>query len=87
MSSSESQVNRFCCQYLQLEHNLGFPEPALLKTSEVQDALYWRLFAENAVRFNPPQRYRLRTLKELMARVEASIDDWDEFVSQLTRCH
>lgn len=85
MSSSERQVSRFCHQYLQLEHSLDLPESSLLKTSEVQDALYARLFADGAVRFSPPQRYQLRILKDLMARVEASIDDWDEFVSKLTK--
>ncbi|KAJ4227980.1 hypothetical protein NW759_004068 [Fusarium solani] len=79
MSSTTRQVNRFCHQYLQLEPELDFPEPALLKTSQVQDALYTRLFADDAVRYGPPPRYQLRVLKELMSRVEASIDDWDEY--------
>lgn len=83
MTPSELQVSRFCHQYLQLEHDLDFPHSSSLKTSEVQDALYNRLFADDALCFSPPQRYQLRTLKELMARIEASIDDWDEFVSQL----
>ncbi|KAF4996611.1 hypothetical protein FDECE_12348 [Fusarium decemcellulare] len=78
-SSSTRQVNRFCHQYLQLESELDFPEPALLKTSQVQDALYERLFADGAVRYGPPARYQLRVLKELMSRVEASIDDWEEY--------
>lgn len=75
------QVDRFCRQYLQLEPSLDFPEPSVLKTSEVQDALYAKLFAENALQFGPPERYQLRVLKELMKRVEASIDDWEEYVS------
>lgn len=72
------QVNRFCNQYLQLEPELDFPDASLLKTQQVQDALYTRLFADGAVQFGPPQRYQLRVLKELMKKVEASIDDWDE---------
>lgn len=83
MASTTRQVNRFCHQYLQLEPELDFPEPALLKTSQVQDALYTRLFADDAVRYGPPPRYQLRVLKELMSRVEASIDDWDEYVSRI----
>lgn len=84
MASWTKQVNRFCYQYLQLEADLDYPEPSLLKASAVQDALYKRLFADGAVRYAPPPRYQLRVLKELMSRVEASIDDWDEFVSQDT---
>ncbi|CAM1509397.1 Fc.00g031360.m01.CDS01 [Cosmosporella sp. VM-42] len=77
--TSWNQVNRFCHQYLQLEAELDFPEFSSLKTSEVQDALYARLFADGAVQHEPPPRYQLRVLKELMSRVEASIDDWDEY--------
>ncbi|KAK7416904.1 hypothetical protein QQZ08_011845 [Neonectria magnoliae] len=80
MSSSPTwtrQVNRFCNQYLQLEPDLDFPDPSLLKTQQVQDALYARLFADGAIQFAPPQRYQLRVLKELMKRVEASISDWE----------
>ncbi|KAM5350349.1 hypothetical protein ACJ41O_006854 [Fusarium nematophilum] len=76
--SSTRQVNRFCHQYLQLEPDLDFPEPSVLKTSQAQDALFKRLFADGAVRYSPPPRYQLRVLKELVARVEGSIDDWEE---------
>ncbi|KAF7547871.1 hypothetical protein G7Z17_g7444 [Cylindrodendrum hubeiense] len=82
MSSSSPwtrQVNRFCNQYLQLEHELDFPEASLLKTQQVQDTIYARLFADGAVQFGPPQRYQLRVLKELVKKVEGSIDDWDEY--------
>ncbi|KAH7165388.1 putative methyltransferase-domain-containing protein [Dactylonectria macrodidyma] len=78
-SSWTRQVNRFCSQYLQLEPDLDFPEASLLKTQQVQDALYTRLFADGAIQFGPPQRYQLRVLKELMKKVEASIDDWNEY--------
>ncbi|KAF5019547.1 hypothetical protein F66182_8440 [Fusarium sp. NRRL 66182] len=78
-SPSTKQVDRFCHQYLQLQHELDYPEPALLKTSRVQDTLYERLFADGAVRYGPPPRFQLRVLKELMARIEASIDDWEEY--------
>lgn len=82
MASWTKQVDRFCYQYLQLEADLDYPEPALLKTATVQDALYDRLFADGAKRYAPPLRYQLRVLKELMAKIEGSIDDWDEYVSQ-----
>lgn len=80
-SSNTNQVDRFCRQYLQLQPELDYPEPALLQTSQVQDEIYERLFAEGAVRYGPPPRFQLRVLKELMSRIEASIDDWEEYVS------
>ncbi|KAF5973846.1 protein FAM86A [Fusarium bulbicola] len=79
MSSSSKQVDRFCYQYLQLQSDLDYPEASLLKTSQVQDAFYERLFADGAVRYGPPPRFQLRVLKELMSRIEASIDDWEEY--------
>merc|ERR1712230_361309 len=36
-----------------------------------------RLFSDD-VQYTPPPRYQLRVLKELMKRIEASIQDWDE---------
>lgn len=84
MSSRSKQVDRFCHQYLQLQSDLDYPEASLLKTSQVQDAFYERLFADGAVRYGPPPRFQLRVLKELMSRIEASIDDWEEYVSH--RC-
>ncbi|RKK98980.1 hypothetical protein BFJ68_g9942 [Fusarium oxysporum] len=79
MSSSSKQVDRFCHQYLQLQSDLDYPEASLLKTSQVQNAFYERLFADGAVRYGPPPRFQLRVLKELMSRIEASIDDWEEY--------
>ncbi|KFA77278.1 hypothetical protein S40288_01319 [Stachybotrys chartarum IBT 40288] len=75
--STSFQVDRFCRQYLQLEPQLDFPDAHLLKEAEVQDSIYARLFA-GAVQYGPPPRYRLRTLKELVSRIEASIDDWEQ---------
>ncbi|KAF9769035.1 hypothetical protein IL306_013591 [Fusarium sp. DS 682] len=77
--SSSKQVDRFCRQYLQLQSDLDYPEPALLKTSQVQEAFHESLFADGAVRYGPPPRFQLRVLKELMSRIEASIDDWEEY--------
>ncbi|KAG8362049.1 hypothetical protein FVEN_g305 [Fusarium venenatum] len=78
-STNTQQVDRFCHQYLQLQPDLDFPESALLKTSQVQNEFYERLFADGAVRYGPPPRFQLRVLKELMSRIEASIDDWEEY--------
>ncbi|KAG5796483.1 hypothetical protein H9Q69_004448 [Fusarium xylarioides] len=76
---SSKQVDRFCHQYLQLQSDLDYPEASLLKTSQVQDEFYERLFADGAVGYGPPPRFQLRVLKELMSRIEASIDDWEEY--------
>jgi protein-lysine N-methyltransferase EEF2KMT len=81
-SLSHSRVSRFKWQYLQLESDLDYPEPTVLRRADVQEELYGTLFAEEAVNSQTPPRYRLRVLKELLAKVEASIDDWDEYVSQ-----
>ncbi|CAH0017978.1 unnamed protein product [Clonostachys rhizophaga] len=73
------EVDRFCHQYLQVEPTLDFPSPEFLRLSEVQDALYALLYADGAVRYGPPARYQTKILKELVAKVEASIDDWDQY--------
>ncbi|ODA78909.1 hypothetical protein RJ55_04499 [Drechmeria coniospora] len=78
MASWQYAVDRFCCQYLQLEQDLDFPSADCLPLDVVQDAIFRRLFALGAVRHGPPVRYQVRTLKELVSRITASIDDWDE---------
>lgn len=75
------QVDRFCRQYLQLEQSLDYPQDQLLREAHVQDAIYLRLFADGAVQYGPPPRYQVKTLKELVSRIEASIHDWEEHVS------
>lgn len=80
-TSRDAQVARYCSQYLQLEPKLDLPEVHLLRDEETQEAIYDKLFAEGAVRYGPPLRYQLRMLKELVAAVEDSIDDWDRHVS------
>jgi len=74
-------IEHFCRQYLQLEPALKYPESHSLRCAEVQDAIYHRLFADGAVLFPPPPRYQLRVLKELISRIEDSIEDWEEHVS------
>ncbi|KAM4057448.1 lysine methyltransferase [Hirsutella rhossiliensis] len=71
-------VDRFCRQYFQLEPELEYPPDQILRLAEVQDAIYASLFADSAVRCGPPERYRAKTLKDLVTRIEAAIDDWDE---------
>ncbi|KAK6067102.1 hypothetical protein SCUP515_10306 [Seiridium cupressi] len=71
-------VARFCRQYLQLERDLDFPDSSLLREEHIQAALYNQLFADGAVAYPLPPRYRLRVLKEMMSRIETSIEDWEQ---------
>ena len=75
------QVDRFVHQYFQLEHNLDYPEDKYLCLEEAQDDIYERAFREGKLDMSPPDRYRIRTLKELVSRIESAIDDWDKYVS------
>ncbi|KAK1468452.1 hypothetical protein CMEL01_00219 [Colletotrichum melonis] len=74
---SES-VDRFCYQYLQLEPTLEYPTAEIIREASAQDTIYKKLFSDGAPRYSPPARYRLRVLKELVARIESSIEDWDQ---------
>lgn len=74
------QLNRFCCQYLQLQPSLDYPDKENIRKDLFQQALYARLFAENAIEHAPPQRYQFRVLKELIRRIEDSIQDREEEV-------
>jgi len=74
-------VDVFCRQYLQLEPVLTFPSPSLLRLPAVQEAIYNSAIADDAIQYGPPMRYQVKTLKELVSRIEASIDDWDQYVS------
>ncbi|CEJ80588.1 hypothetical protein VHEMI00764 [[Torrubiella] hemipterigena] len=77
--SWKTSTERFCSQYLQLEDSLDFPPPEVLQLSAVQDYIHERLFADGAVQYGPPLRYQSQKLKQLLSRIEASIDDWDQF--------
>ncbi|KAK4104396.1 hypothetical protein N658DRAFT_492504 [Parathielavia hyrcaniae] len=74
---ANSKVSRFCWQNLQVEPAPDFPDPQLLRDEMVQETIYERVFG-NSVTFRPPRRYQVRVLKELIARIEASIEDWDQ---------
>ncbi|KAI1778489.1 FAM86A protein [Hypoxylon cercidicola] len=75
----KDSIDRFCRQYLQLERDLDYPPAILLREAEVQDTLYHRIFAYESLTYPPPERYQLKVLKELITRVEASIEDWDSY--------
>ncbi|KAF3351078.1 hypothetical protein VDGL01_05594 [Verticillium dahliae] len=74
---SQAQVNRFCRQFLQLERDLDYPEGPVLRQEGTQKAIYEQLFSPDGPSYSPPVRYQLRVLKELVQRVESSIEDWD----------
>jgi len=75
------QSRRFLRQYLQLEQDLEFPSRTVLRTEHLQEFLYQTLFADGALRYPPPLRFRTRVLKDLVTKIEESIDDWEEHVS------
>lgn len=75
------EVDRFCRQYLQLEPNIDFPQDAYIRLADAQNAIYTNLFADGAIEFAPTKRYQLRVLKQLVSRIETSIEDWEEHVS------
>jgi hypothetical protein len=76
-----AQLIRFHRRYLQLERPLRFPDGSVLREEESQAFLYEKLFKAGAVSHPPPIRYQVRALKELVSRIEQSIDDWEAFVS------
>ncbi|KAH6697317.1 FAM86A protein [Plectosphaerella plurivora] len=78
-SGRGSAALRFCHQVLQLEQELDYPPPEDLREAETQSLLYRRLFSEadDGPCYAPPTRYSVRVLKELIRRIESSIEDWD----------
>ncbi|KAI8241552.1 Protein-lysine N-methyltransferase EFM3 [Colletotrichum sp. SAR 10_99] len=78
LSTPDDSVNRFCSQYLQLEPTLDYPPAQVIREPQAQNAIYKKLFSDEGPRYAPPGRYRLRVLKELVARIESSIEDWDQ---------
>jgi hypothetical protein len=77
---SRRQLNLFIRQYLQLQTPIMYPDPNNLRQEVFQQALYEKIFKEGAISHEPPKRYQLRILKELTARIESSITDWDREV-------
>jgi len=87
-AEQQRQLDRFCWQYLQLDLAPELPDDETLRDAEAQELLYHRLFAPDATALSPPPRYQLRVLKQLIAKIESCIKDWDEHVSiQLTLGH
>lgn len=78
-ASARRQLDRFCRQYLQVTLQLDYPTEEHLRNDAFQQSLYSRVFSED-VQYIPPPRYQLRVLKELVKRIEQSIQDWDKEV-------
>lgn len=80
--SWQQQVDRFCRQYFQLETHLDYPDANCLQLAQVQDEIYSRMFSRDQaeVGIGPPDRYRVKTLKDLVHRIESAIDDWEKHV-------
>jgi len=74
---ANKSLARFCCQYLQLHLPLDYPSDEYLSDAAFQAAMYERLFREDAIQHPPPIRYQHRILKELVKRIEQSIQDWN----------
>lgn len=71
-------------QYLQLVEPdfLAWPPKQLLRESGVQAWLYKKLFDVETAGRLPSERYQLRVLKPLLAKIEQSIEDPDEDVGR-----
>lgn len=82
----KSSALRFCHQVLQLEQELDYPPPEVLRQAETQSLLYLRLFSEadDGPCYAPPTRYQVRVLKDLIRKIESSIEDWDTHVSTMS---
>ncbi|CAL3968504.1 unnamed protein product [Diplocarpon coronariae] len=76
-ASAGQQLDRFCRQYLQVTVELDYPADEQLRDNAFQQCIYTRCFADH-IHHAPPPRYQLRVLKELVRRIERSIQDWDQ---------
>ena len=78
----DSQLLLFRRQYLQLFEPdfLAWPPKQLLRDPDVQVWLYQKLFDVELNPRLPPERYQVRVLKPLLAKIEQSIVDPEEDV-------
>ncbi|KAK0877217.1 hypothetical protein LTR87_008942 [Friedmanniomyces endolithicus] len=76
----DPQLVLFRRQYLQLVEPdfVAYPPKQLLKDPDVQAWLYRRLFDSERNDRLPPERYQLRIVKPLLAKVELAIEDPEE---------
>ncbi|KAI0391010.1 S-adenosyl-L-methionine-dependent methyltransferase [Xylariaceae sp. FL0594] len=81
MADVDPQLKLFRRQYLQLFQPdfLAWPHPQLLRRADVQAWLYRHLFdGESRDARLPPERYQLRVMRPLVAKIEKAIQDPDE---------
>jgi hypothetical protein len=83
-SETKRALDRFCHQYSQLQLKLDYPQGNYLRNTAFQEAIYSRLFQEESIQHPPPRSYQFCVLKELVKRIEESIQDWDEEVRYST---
>ena len=78
----DPQLLLFRRQYLQLFEPdfLAWPPKQLLRDPDAQAGMYQNLFNADPNPRLPPQRYQLRVLKALLAKIEQAIEDPDEDV-------
>ena len=82
MSASPASLGLFQRQYLQLvepEH-LAWPDQQELRLPKTQAWIYDNMFNHDLMEYPPPDRYQLRVLKQLSARLEEAVEDPDEDV-------
>lgn len=60
--------------------NLALPKPEILRLPETQKRIYEDLFDESRLKYPPPERYRFRVLKKILAALEEAIEDPEEDV-------
>lgn len=77
---ARKHLDRFCRQYLQFFLHLDYPDDQYLRNEAFQETIYTRLFQDGSVPHPPPLIYQVRVLKELLKRIEESIQNWDEEV-------
>lgn len=77
------QLQLFRRQYLQLQdiQSLTWPSSDYLRIANVQEWIYEQCFQTVDSSVLPPERYQLRILKPLLARIENAIVDPEEDVS------
>ncbi|KAI0512886.1 putative methyltransferase-domain-containing protein [Xylaria bambusicola] len=80
MADVDPQLRLLKRQYFQLFEPdfLAWPHPQLLRRSDAQAWLFKHLFDETRNAHLPPERYQLRVLRPLVARIEKSIQDPEE---------
>jgi protein-lysine N-methyltransferase EEF2KMT len=78
----DPQLLLFRRQYLQLVEPdfLAWPPKQLLRNADAQAWLYKKLFDPSKNDRLPPERYQLRVLKPLVAKIQQSIEDPEEDV-------